>query len=321
MFQSSNSTGPIFIVPSATINSGGAFVFEQYKTGPITFVAGGRGDTRSLSSDPQAEIGQPAHSHSWSASSGDAGVVLDLTSHLSARANAGTGWRAPTLFDLYVNGPNLAEARFEIGDSTLRAERARSFDGSLRWSGELARAEVSVFRSDVDDFIYMTPTNQTQDSLQVYRHTQTDARLAGAEASLEARVSDMVTLHGSYDFVRGDDRTNGVPLPLMPPPRTILGADLAIGDRLGVQNVSIGGDVEINATQTRLNPLDYGTSGYTLVNFDLSFEHMTRSMPAKYDVLVRNAFNTSYHDFLSRYKTFASGPGLNVILKASVGAW
>jgi iron complex outermembrane receptor protein len=150
---------------------------------------------------------------------------------------------------------------------------------------------------------------------------QTDARLRGAELSLDARVSDMLTLRGSYDFVRGDDRTNNVPLPLMPPPRTILGAKFFLGNKAGVQNVSLGGDVELNATQDRLNPLDYGTQGYTLLNFDVSFEHPTRWTPAKYDILVRNALNTSYRDFLSRYKTFASGPGVNVIVKASIGAW
>lgn len=321
MYQASSSTGPIFIVPGATVNSAGAFVFEQFKTGPVTLVAGGRGDTRGLSSSDQPEIGRTAESHSWSALSGDGGAVVDLTSHLAVRANYGTGWRAPTLFDLYVNGPNLAEARFEIGDPTLKTERSRTLDGGLRWTSDRARADLSVFNSDVDDFIYTTPTNQTQDSLQVFRHVQTRARLTGAEASLEARVTDALTLRGSHDFVNGDDRTAGEPLPLMPPARTILGAEIALPDMSGARDLSLGGDVEINRKQTRLNPYDYATDGYTLVNLDLSFERAVRANPTRFDLMVRNALNTSYRDFLSRYKRFASGPGLNIILKVSAGTW
>ncbi len=107
----------------------------------------------------------------------DAGVIVHITPQLSALANAATGWRAPTLFDLYANGPNLAEARFEIGDPTMNTERSKTVDGGFRWVSDRARAEVSVFRSDIDDFIFTTPTSTTQNGLQVFRHTQADARL------------------------------------------------------------------------------------------------------------------------------------------------
>jgi hypothetical protein len=39
------------------------------------------------------------------------------------------------------------------------------------------------------------------------------------------------------------------------------------------------------------------------------------------DLDIRNALNTSYKDYLSRFKEFASAPGISVILKASAGAW
>jgi hypothetical protein len=36
---------------------------------------------------------------------------------------------------------------------------------------------------------------------------------------------------------------------------------------------------------------------------------------------VRNALNTTYRDFLSRFKGFANGPGINVVFKVSAGTW
>jgi iron complex outermembrane recepter protein len=321
MYQSSTSSGPIFIVPSATIGSAGAFALEQFTTGPVSLLAGGRVDTRNLSADAQPEIQRLSDSRSWSAASGDAGVIYHITPQLSALANAATGWRAPTLFDLYANGPNLAEARFEIGDPTMDTERSKTIDGGFRWVSDRARAEVSVYRSNIDDFIFTTPTNTTQQGLQVFRHTQADARLTGAELSLEARVSDQLVLRASHDLTNGDDLAAGVPLPLMPPQRTILGAEVDMPSAGALHNVRLGGDVEINQKQTRLNPEDLATGAYTLLNLDVSFEHSLKGAPGRFDILVRNALNTTYRDFLSRFKGFANGPGINVIFKVSAGTW
>jgi outer membrane receptor protein involved in Fe transport len=319
--QASSSSGPIFLVPSATINSAAAFAFEQLTAGQFTFVAGARGDSRHLSSDAQPEIGQAADSRSWSAASADGGIVFRPIPELALVANYGTGWRAPTLFDLYANGPNLAEARFEIGDPTLSVERSRNLDGGFRLEAARIRADVSVYQNRVDDYIFTTPTSATQNGLRVFRHEQTDARLTGAEASVEARLTDRVTIRGSHDFVNGDDRRAGTPLPLIPPSRTIVGATIGVGRIGSWQSVSVGGDLEINQRQTRLNPNDFATDGYTLLNLDLSSEHTVRARPVRLDLDIRNALNTSYKDYLSRFKEFASAPGVSVILKASAGAW
>jgi hypothetical protein len=100
-----------------------------------------------------------------------------------------------------------------------------------------------------------------------------------------------------------------------------VGLEVGASDRGAFRHVRFGGEVEIDQKQTRLNPNDFATDGYTLVNFALSFEHAMPRGPGRFDVMVRNAFNTSYRDFLSRYKRFAIAPGINVILKASAGSW
>jgi iron complex outermembrane recepter protein len=321
MYQSSSSSGPIFIVPSASINSAAAFAFEQLSAGQFTFAVGARGDTRSLSSDAQSQISRVADDRSWSVATGDAGVVFRPIPTLAFVANYGMGWRAPTLFDLYANGPNLAEARFEIGDPTLSAERSKNIDGGIRWESNRLRADLTVFQNTVADFIFTTPTSATQNGLRVFRHVQSDARLRGGEASIEARATDRLTLRASHDLVQGEQRPAGTPLPLMPPPRTIVGGELGFGRVGSFDRVSVGGDIEINQKQTRLNPNDFETNGYSLLNLDFRASHLVKARPVQFDLEVRNALNTSYRDFLSRFKEFALAPGISVILKASAGAW
>lgn len=321
LLQGSSSSGPIFLVPSAGINSVAAFALERWTLGVIDVVGGIRGDARHLSSDGQTEINRAADSRSWSSTSGDAGIVYHPISQLAVVANYGTGWRAPTLFDLYANGPNLAEARFEIGDPTLRTERSSNVEGDVRWTSERVSADVGVYRNTVTNFIFTTPTSASQNGLQVFQHEQADARLTGMDAAIEGRVTDRLTLHARHDFVNGTERRSGIPLPLMPPPRSTIGAELGLG-RLGSwQDMVVGGDVEINQTQKRLNPDDFPTKGYTLLMLDATAHRTWHARPLRLDLGVRNALNTAYRDYLSRFKTFANAAGINVVLKASVGTW
>jgi outer membrane receptor protein involved in Fe transport len=321
LYQSSSSTGPIFLIPSGTIANAAVFALAEAPVGPLTFIAGARGDARRLDSDALADLQSPSESRSWNATTADIGAVYKLVPQLALIVNYGLGWRAPTLFDLYANGPNLAEARYEIGDRGMRAELGKNIDGGVRWTSDRVRADVSVYQNQIDHFIYTSRTSQLINGLRVFRHTQTNARLTGAELSGEVAVADPLSVHASYDFVRGTDRTGDVPLELMPPPRAIVGADLHTSRLSWARRASVGASVEVNQKQTRLNPNDFATNGYTLVNLDFALERLWRSVPVRYTIDIRNATNTSYRDFLSRYKEFAVGPGVNAILKATVGAW
>jgi iron complex outermembrane recepter protein len=321
LYQSSGSTGPIFLIPSGTISNAAVFALAEAPAGPVTFMVGARSDARHLDADALAELQSQADSRSWNATTADAGAVYKVTPQLALVVNYGLGWRAPTLFDLYANGPNLAEARYEIGDRGMRAELGKNIEGGVRWTSGRARADVSVYQNQIDHFIYTSRTTQLINGLRVFRHTQTNAQLTGAELSGEVALSDPLSVHASYDIVRGTDRTANVPLELMPPPRAIVGADLHTSSLSWARRASVGASIEVNQKQTRLNPNDFATDGYTLLNLDFALERLWRGVPVRYTLDVRNATNTSYKDFLSRYKEFAVAPGVNAILKATVGAW
>ncbi len=80
-----------------------------------------------------------------------------------------------------------------------------------------------------------------------------------------------------------------------------------------------GAEIEVATRQTRLNPLDIPTGGYTLLNLSAGFERPLAGRACHVDLTVRNATNVSYRSFLSRYKEFALDPGRNVVLRISLG--
>ncbi len=56
-----------------------------------------------------------------------------------------------------------------------------------------------------------------------------------------------------------------------------------------------------------------------LLHLGGGLSHDVRGRTLSVDVRVRNALNTRYNDFLSRYKLFAYEPGRNVVLRLSTG--
>jgi outer membrane receptor protein involved in Fe transport len=178
------------------------------------------------------------------------------------------------------------------------------------------RGEIAAFRNKISDFIYLAPTSQTINGLQVFRHLQADARLTGGEVSAEVELVPQVTIRGRHDFVRGTNEDTDEPLPLMAPHRTAGGIDFRITPTWA-NSFFAGGEVEHVGRQNRPNQFDYVTDSYTLVNFDVGIEKDFRGSPLRLEIGVRNAGDVRYKNFMSRYKEFALEPGRNIIVRIS----
>jgi outer membrane receptor protein involved in Fe transport len=310
--QWNDASGRIPLVPDARIASGAAFAFEQlaFGGGRWSLLAGARVDARRLNADADTALAMTAQARNATAWSGDLGIVFRPAADVAVSANVGRAWRAPTLFELFSNGPHLGEARYERGDATLVPEAGRSVDVGVRLGGHRVRLELAAYQHAISDYIYIRPDTVFIDSLRVYQHAQADAELIGTEVSLEAELVPGFTARARLDGVRGTNLTAHEPLPLVPPLRT--GVTLVWRDAVQL-------DVDTYARQDRPNSLDIQTAGYTLVHVSASREITLFGRAMRLDVGMRNAFNTSYRSFLSRYKEFALDPGRNLIIRLSAG--
>lgn len=307
-YQTNATRGDEPLVPGARALGAAAFVFEQASFGRWSLLAGARLDGRRLDSDANAVLGTGTERRSYTAWSGDVGLVFRPAPRFALAANAGRAWRAPTLFELLTNGPHPGEARFEIGDPELRAEASFNLDLSARWRSDRVQGELSAFRNRIVDYIYIAPTGGTQDSLPVYRYQQADAVLWGGEASLEVQAWRNLAVRVRTDYVRGERTRDRQPLPQIPPLRTRLGAEWRDA------RFDAGLDVNLVARQTRLSPFDLPTAGYGLLDLYAGIEPRLGARAVRVQLQVRNALNTRYRDFLSRYKAFALNPGRDILV-------
>lgn len=314
-FQDNDTRGPVPVVPDARTGSLALFALERATMGPVSLVGGARVDARRLTADADPGLGNLADRLDWGAASGDLGAVVEPTEGLALTANAGRGWRAPTLFELFASGPRIGEARYEIGRTDLNRESSFNLDLGARWERGRLRAEVEAYRNDINDYIYLAPTGDTISGLRVYRHAQADAVLRGLEAAAEIQPVTDLTLRARFDAVEGTNQLAREPLPLMPPPRGGLEIEYQSTELSWATRLYLSVEGEKFWTQRRLSTFDLATDGYQLLHFGAGIEKRVASRPMRLDVRVRNAGNVSYRDFLSRYKEFALNPGRNIVVR------
>ena len=308
------------LIPDSDTRNVAVYAFEQAEAGRWRWTAGARYDFRSLATDGNTSIDIPAQSRRFHAVTGSLGALYRLAEPVALVTTVARGFRAPSAPDLFANGFHEGTRAFERGDPSLGVETSLNTDVGIRINTGSLTAEATGFVNRVADYIYLRPFGTgggAFDSLQV---VQGDARLVGFEARAAWRALDVLTLQTSADWVRGDNTTAGVPLTFIPPFRVLYGARLETpGLQHGTRALYFTASGETNARQARLDPRDVGPAGYTLAAFGAGITQLTPRGTFTVDLSLRNAFDTRYRSFMSRYKAYADAPGRTIVVRVSTG--
>lgn len=303
------------LIPNSQSSGLAVYALEHLERGRWRGTLGARWDVRDLRVDDDAVLGLSAQSQSHQAVTGSAGLSYRLNEFASVVTSVGRGFRAPAAPDLYANGFHEGTRAFERGNPDLRVETSLNTDLGVRVEAARITGEVSVFNNAIRDYIYLRPfgTGAAFDSLEV---VQGNALLRGAEGRVAWRALPWLTLQGAGDIVHGTNTALDVPLTFVPPPRVQLGARVEralLGPSLLRPWVSV--NAEQNWKQTRLDPRDVAPPGYALWHLGAGGTLLVGERVLLVDLAVRNALDTRFRSFMSRYKEFADGAGRTVVLR------
>ncbi len=322
------------LIPNSSAYNVGGFVFEQIESGNLGLTFGARVDHRHLDVAADDDLGNSAQIRNYNSLTGNLGLLYHVTEPVALVLNVGRGYRAPSSFDLFSNGVHEGTVAFERGNPNLTNETSFNTDLALRVQSANLLLELGGFANLIQNFIYSVPTGTTDPAsgFQIYDVTQGNARLTGFEASLQYHPTRAIHLQGSADYTRGQNTSTDAPLPLMPPLRATYGIRLEGRTRGSFLDpyLSLGG--ETNGKQTRQDPAEaqfyaeafdgagYQSKGYTIANLGGGFGVLAGGSVFRVDLMLRNAFNSAYADYLSRIKTNALNPGMgrNFVTKVSV---
>jgi iron complex outermembrane receptor protein len=317
-----------YLIPNFSAYSGGAFARQTWVDGAWTIEAGARVDHQWQAAYPRENLSSGPfvrRSDSWTGASGALGFIWRFSHHWSAAANAGRAWRPPGVNERFNFGVHHGTAQFEVGDQTLDREISTNVDATLRHEGDRLSLEVSAFHNRMDGFIYLTPEAAPRvtirGSFPSFRYAQTDALLTGFDGSVRVGLTPAWTIESTFSVVRGRDESRDEPLILMPSDRLRFGASWRLPDAGSLTDTHLGASVSLVARQSRfpvgvdfVEPPD----GYRLVGLDAGTRIQTGTTHVDLSLGVDNLMNTSYRDYLSRFRYFIDNPGRTVIVRLEV---
>jgi iron complex outermembrane recepter protein len=265
-------------ITATTTQDIGVFAIERWDLGGWGLEGGARFERRALDN----ALAGDADFDTFSAS---LGTFVRPANNWFLGATLARTQRAPTAIELFADGPHVATAAYEIGDSTLEEETALSFETSLRYTTDKVQFEASVYRAAFDDYIALVPNGLVfvestetfedpalvapgEETLPVFTFVARDATFTGGEISLAGELFDIGawTIRGdaAADYVRAEFDGGGA-LPRIPSRTVTLGLEGEAGaftTRLEAVDV---------AKQDRVAAFETPTDGYTLINARLTW--------------------------------------------------
>jgi iron complex outermembrane receptor protein len=348
--QTNLQGGRTFLIPSYRALSASIYAVETLAMENFIATAGLRYDARGVNVQKSELRGIPDTSQVFTGFSGSIGGLWTLEEKYESGSmkyessvlknqttfavNIGSAWRAPLPNEQFSNGVHHGTAQYEIGNSALKPEQAYSADITLQHRTNTLRAELSVFANIIDNFIYLrpdaeNPTVTVRGTFPTFFYTQTLVALRGFDGSIDAVLGDFenAALHlgGTFSLVRGDRIRNNLsviePLIFMPADRARIYARWEQQDLFGLKNVFLEAASTLVRRQDRTpDNIDYAPApdGYVLFDASLGASIDVLSSHIDISLSVRNIANTSYRDYLSRYRYFTDDAGRNLVVRVMI---
>ena len=184
-------------------------------------------------------------------------INRDINEFLNVSMDLASVERAPSAIELYMNGAHLATGRYEIGNTNIVTERSRNVDLSIAYDRSGFFGTFTVFRNNVDDYIYLVDAATKKKHLTVSNYKQKDALLNGYEFELGKTFelnNGNLELSIARDLVSGEF-SDGVNIPRMTPERNIYSIlysqDQGGQFNLSLKDVKQQNDIILNETVTK----------------------------------------------------------------------
>jgi iron complex outermembrane receptor protein len=300
-----------------------AFLYEEVTWPHFTFQFGGRIDHTRYSPAGEDE-------RSFTSGSGSLGLLFTpavASERLTFAISVARAARNPALEELFYFGPHPGNFAFEVGNPDLDPEHALGVDLSLRWRGARASGEVTYFRNAIQDYVFRRPLTPSElesrmgefearfpsreldtdeaDEFVIVENIGSDSVLQGIEAHGDFGLTANLYAEAGLDYVRGNLKETGEPLPRIPPLRG------QIGLRYQYNAFQAGGSVSATATQDRVLEEETPTPGATLLRLYAAYSFVQGDVLHTVTGRIDNVTNELYRNHLSYIKDLAPEMGRN----------
>ena len=246
------------------------------------------------------------------------------------KLNVGKSFRMPIAKELGMDGVNYNIFRYEKGNTLLKPEESYQVDAGIVFEHGAWSMQLTPYLNYFPNYIYLNPTPQYREGLQLYYYTQTKVVRWGFEASVSWHILPCLQLdaEGEYLYARQTSgEKKGYTLPFSTPwsgraeVRYLLPcfggscSDFSSDANAGF----IALEWQVVGSQNRIVPPEEKTKGHQLLNMSLGKKFVIggrekKSHTSQLELTLRaeNLLNKRYYDHTSYYRLIGvPEPGRN----------
>lgn len=132
------------------------------------------------------------------------------------KLNVGNSFRMPIAKELGMDGVNYNIFRYEKGNTSLKPEESYQVDAGIVCEKGVLSMQLTPYLNYFPNYIYLNPTPQYKEGLQLYYYTQAKVLRWGFEASVSWKILPCLKLDadGEYLYARqlsGEKKGYGLP--------------------------------------------------------------------------------------------------------------
>ena len=316
-YQNNKNFGNFVLVPDAHVSTIGAFAIGQTDYKQWSFLYGMRIDAHQLNmftTIPKLDDGLnpnfPAPKQnikkSYTPYSFSAGVVYHPAKEWSLKLNAANGYAAPNYAHLTAFGKHEGTYRFEVGNNDLKMEKNLEVDATVEYTNTDVSVSVNGYINSINDYIYINPTVETVDVLQVYRWVQNDAQINGIETNLQVHPTTAKWFEGyiKAGLQRGKLKNSKGDLPYIPASKLITGLTWKKDACKKWQQLYTTLQLSYYGEQKNVAQFEEATDGYFLADLFIGASPaIGKQHRWSFTAFCTNLFNKGYFNHLSLIKT------------------
>ena len=248
---------------------------------------------------------------SFAAQSFSVGAVIPINQAITVSTLFDYSKRAPTIEELFSNGPHLATQSYEIGDIGLREETAQALSFTANYQSTLIDLNVTAYLMEFSDFIYQAADGSEVDDLPVFVYQQDNARFIGLDFEAAIHLAQLlrgdVDLTLLYDTVDAELEVSGNQnLPRIPAAR------YGLGLKWHHRDWSLKLDWQRVGQQTQVADFEFATQAYNDISLRLNRRIELGNSELNVFLHGKNLSNHEQRHHASFVKDFAPAPGRRI---------
>jgi len=271
--------------------------------------------------------------------SATAGLRWEFSDTAQLLLNYGLASRPPNPSELFSEGLNQSSAAFELGDLRIDSEISNKVSVSLQGTlfNDKLNFNLTPYANFISNFIVLEPTDviaTSRGTFQVFEYLQNDARLLGVDVDVDYQFTDQWQYTTSFSYLRGDDTARDQPIINIPPANWFnsivytnarwknfqakLRSELFFEQTRFPDNNFTSQIVENNQLVDVLVDVSTPPPAYHLLHFSSSIALTSGTTRFEIGFGVDNLLDTSYRQYLNRFRFFADELGRNFNLSLKI---